>query len=651
MAYVGHLALGQEGMRSLIMGTSPHAHGHSIRALIVVVALAFAGLALLSAPASAAITFPSGMVFQNDEEGANDEPGQKDLTRYGVDYSGLPSTVQVSWNWDETGWPGANTGDACALFDTDNDGKVNYSLCAIVEGDPAQYSGTRLYSCGDDKVDRCTQPITEIISFASTCDMEVTNTDPFPAGDEYPKDTSALCTAVMSDLGVTLTKTLVNVCSYPSGEPNSDPSDCVLVPRDGFLTIAKVANPDDESAHFEFRIDGSSDVVYDTYGSGSSSVIPVRSDIDHSIGESLPAGWSLASARCSNQSGTLDGTTLSGIAFESGESVTCTFTNDRLPTLTVVKEVVNDNSGSLAAADFSLHVKTDGSDVAGSPQPGDVSGTTYVLEPGDYVVGETEQAGYSSTVGGDCASDGSIALGVGDRRTCTIINNDDIHPSIAITKSADPTTIASGGMVEYTVVIENDGDDPLTEVHVSDDTCGPLAFVSGDDVDTGVLNPGERWTYTCSTTLTEDRINTASVDAEDSKGGTVSGSAIAEVDVTEQPGPTGETGATNDPGPTVETQAAPVVKVGTYSNCISRRYTVRPRITGGTPQVTVLSVDGKRKATSRSTKPKFVVDTRKHSVGRHRVRVEVTFTNGRKATTSATFERCKIKVAAPKFTG
>ena len=33
--------------------------------------------------------------------------------------------------------------------------------------------------------------------------------------------------------------TLLNVCSYPSGEPNSDPSDCVFQPNNGFLTIVR----------------------------------------------------------------------------------------------------------------------------------------------------------------------------------------------------------------------------------------------------------------------------------------------------------------------------------------------------------------------------------------------------------------------------
>jgi hypothetical protein len=42
-------------------------------------------------------------------------------------------------------------------------------------------------------------------------------------------DTRIFCTIVLADVGATTAK-LLNTCSYPSSEPNSDPSDCVLVP-------------------------------------------------------------------------------------------------------------------------------------------------------------------------------------------------------------------------------------------------------------------------------------------------------------------------------------------------------------------------------------------------------------------------------------
>src|SRR5215213_10373997 len=69
----------------------------------------------------------------DDTAGANDEPGQKDLTRLCVDNSGLPTTLQVTWNWDELSVSGNNTLDACSLFDTDGDGNVNFSVCATTK--------------------------------------------------------------------------------------------------------------------------------------------------------------------------------------------------------------------------------------------------------------------------------------------------------------------------------------------------------------------------------------------------------------------------------------------------------------------------------------------------------------------------------------
>src|SRR5262245_49906185 len=50
----------------------------------------------------------------NDTLGANDEPGQKDLTQLCIDDAGLPNTLQVTWNWDEISVSGNNTLDACS---------------------------------------------------------------------------------------------------------------------------------------------------------------------------------------------------------------------------------------------------------------------------------------------------------------------------------------------------------------------------------------------------------------------------------------------------------------------------------------------------------------------------------------------------------
>ena len=90
----------------------------------------------------------------------------------------------------------------------------------------------------------------------------------------------------------------------------------------------------------------------------------------------------------------------------------------------MVKQVVNDNGGTRAPADFSLHVKRAGADVAASPAPGTASGRTYTLAVGTYAVSEDAVAGYLGAISGACAADGTVTLKEGDAQTCTITNDD-----------------------------------------------------------------------------------------------------------------------------------------------------------------------------------------------------------------------------------
>ncbi len=94
-----------------------------------------------------------------DQGGEDDLTGQKDLNSLTVDY-GLPgaTSLSVNWNWDDTATSGANTRDACSLFDTDNDGFANYAFCLTVNDDTT-VSTARLYSCvADSRADRCGGP-------------------------------------------------------------------------------------------------------------------------------------------------------------------------------------------------------------------------------------------------------------------------------------------------------------------------------------------------------------------------------------------------------------------------------------------------------------------------------------------------------------
>ena len=201
-------------------------------------------------------TFTDILITTVDDAGPDDEPNQKDLNFMQVDYSPATPDLAVNWGWDDTATSGANTRDAGALFDTDADGFANYSLYVTVATNGTWV--TQLFACtADSRADRCGGP-SLVSTFASTATVAtVANTDPFgvPASPDYTAshvtgntcddrtgcytiDTVATVTVKTADFGGSSAK-LLNVCSYPSGQPNSDPSDCVVEPNSGFLTIIK----------------------------------------------------------------------------------------------------------------------------------------------------------------------------------------------------------------------------------------------------------------------------------------------------------------------------------------------------------------------------------------------------------------------------
>lgn len=108
----------------------------------------------------------------------------------------------------------------------------------------------------------------------------------------------------------------------------------------------------------------------------------------------------------------------------------------------------------------------------------------------------------------------------------------DAPPRVAVTKTADKAKVTVGTPVVYTYEVTNPGVEPLVVVTVSDDKCSPVRFVSGDTDADGDLDPGEKWVYTCTATLTGTTVNTVSVVAEDDEGTGVLETATARVEVT-----------------------------------------------------------------------------------------------------------------------
>lgn len=108
------------------------------------------------------------------------------------------------------------------------------------------------------------------------------------------------------------------------------------------------------------------------------------------------------------------------VILSANENKSCTITNNDVPppgqlaNLTVIKNVINDNGGTLQASHFPLFIN-------GAPT---TSGVTVTLAPGSYTVTENTQSNYAASYSGDCNGNGIVTLNAGENKICTITNND-----------------------------------------------------------------------------------------------------------------------------------------------------------------------------------------------------------------------------------
>ncbi len=461
--------------------TAPPPKRRGRLAVLSILTALLSGLAVMALGVSPAAAIPIELL---DDAGPDDEPGQKDLNSLVVDLDPpAPGTINVMWNWDydQADLSGGNSADACALIDTDDDGNTNYSLCVIWgdDGDDSNgaengYITTRLYECGDGQSDKCDQSRTLIAEdmngdgdladpgealvggpYGSTCSLEFGATDPFGSRDgsqaSATGDAKATCVIVLDDFGAD-DAFLINVCSYPSQVPGSDPSDCVITPNRGFLTIEKIADPDD-GTEFTFALPPAATFIevkgsepdiqgpfeFTVEGSGSLSLISVNAGT-WDLAELVPDGWQVDSADCviaGADSGVFDDVdTVDGVEIQAGRETFCTFTNSlQVANLTLLKDVTNDNGGDATIDAWTLAaapVEPEAVGISGT------SGVTGEILAGAYDLSEASGPdGFSQT---DLSCDGGqllddrLTLVPGDDVTCTFFNDDDA-PSLSLIKN------------------------------------------------------------------------------------------------------------------------------------------------------------------------------------------------------------------------
>ncbi|MDD5032095.1 MAG: SipW-dependent-type signal peptide-containing protein, partial [Patescibacteria group bacterium] len=100
----------------------------------------------------------------------------------------------------------------------------------------------------------------------------------------------------------------------------------------------------------------------------------------------------------------------------------------RLATITVTKQITNDNGGNNVVGDYQLYIDDGFNTIPVT------SGVPTVVPVGNYIVTETGVQGYvASFAGPDCDLVGQIALAENDTKACTIVNND-LPPNITLVK-------------------------------------------------------------------------------------------------------------------------------------------------------------------------------------------------------------------------
>ena len=166
----------------------------------------------------------------------------------------------------------------------------------------------------------------------------------------------------------------------------------------------------------------------------TSNVVQVSADVIYAMTETNLPGYSEGDWSCTNDGGSGSGGYDNGrVVLSSGESVTCTITNDDIePSLTIIKNVINTNSGTATSTDFVLHL-------AGGSLPGSIYDGTEDMTSGDapkveanaaYTLSEDLLGEYEQT-SIQCLDDNGgtdighpVTLAEGQSVTCTITNND-----------------------------------------------------------------------------------------------------------------------------------------------------------------------------------------------------------------------------------
>jgi hypothetical protein len=248
----------------------------------------------------------------------------------------------------------------------------------------------------------------------------------------------------------------------------------------GTILVDQVTIPAGDPQSFEFDLTGGPDGIAQSFAL-TDAAAPHDSGTQqpgsYDVTQTLPAGWDLTSATCS------DGSTPAAVALDPGETVTCTFTNTKRGSI-VVDEVTLP-AGDTQSFDFDLTGGPDGIAQAFALTDGSSPHDSGAQRPGVYAVSQELPAGWdlTSAVCSDGSSPGAVDLGPGERVTCTFTNTK--RGSIVV----DEVTLPAGDPQSFDFGLGG-GPDGIAQNFGLTDAAAPH--------DSGAIRPG---TYAATQTL------------------------------------------------------------------------------------------------------------------------------------------------------
>lgn len=304
---------------------------------------------------------------------------------------------------------------------------------------------------------------------------------------------------------------------------------------DATLTVIKEA-PHDPQQSFDFSWDADTPAMFSLKDQGTNQATGLEPNAYTVYETDLPQDWYLsgpegAHPTCTGTHATVDYTVDLGakLTLAAGEDAVCTFANffdyrpeielEKTPSRTVVLDggevtytYVLRNTGTVDLVAVGAV-----NDVVADDQ---CDAVTRVLGSGTTLAPQ-ETWTFECTVApmavGKATNQATATLR--DPKTDETVQAKDERtvevqvPDLDVVKTSDQPVVYPGTDVTYTYVATNIGETafegPLDLADwISDDQCAPVTYVSGDAGVVAVMDLGEAWTYTCTTTLNVDTINT-----------------------------------------------------------------------------------------------------------------------------------------------